>query len=185
VSSANCARLDLKWVGMSFVYIMNKVGDRQEPCGTPAFASRVVDKQFSYLTTNFLFSRNDLISLIWPIGMSIVCILYNKPSCHTVSNALARSMNTAAVCSFWLRFMLMRSIRLVSCVVVEWPCRKACCSSLIFPWILDCRTFRIIFSYILESDDSNAIGRWFAGNRWSFPGLGIEIMAAVFHASGK
>lgn len=108
-----------------------------------------------------------------------MCILCNKPSCHTVSNAFARSMNTAAVCSFWLRFMLTRSTRLVCGVVVEWPWRKACCSSLIFSWILDCRTFRIIFSYILESDDNNAIGRCFAGIRWSFPGLGIEIMAVV------
>lgn len=68
MSSANCARLDLKWMGISFVYIINKVGDRQEP-----FASCVVDKQFSYLTTNFLFSRNDLISLIWPI---VYCVYF-------------------------------------------------------------------------------------------------------------
>jgi hypothetical protein len=66
------------------------VGNRTEPCGTPAFISLGVDILPSTDTLNFLCERNELISLIRLVENSIVDNLYSKPKCHNVSKALLK-----------------------------------------------------------------------------------------------
>jgi hypothetical protein len=72
------------------------VGDRTEPCGTPAFISLGVDISPSAETQNFRCERNELISLIKLIENSNLDNLYIKPGCHVVSKDCSISKNTAA-----------------------------------------------------------------------------------------
>lgn len=56
--------------GALFICNLFKVGDRMEPSGTPACMSLGVDISLSTETLNFLFVRNELISLIIPVEKS-------------------------------------------------------------------------------------------------------------------
>jgi hypothetical protein len=76
--------------GGNHLYIY-RVGDRTEPCGTPAFTSLGVDISSSTETLNFLFERKELISLIIPAENSSFDNLrvYSRPGCHVVSKAFS------------------------------------------------------------------------------------------------
>jgi hypothetical protein len=64
MSSAKRARCTpIAW-GISFIYILNSVGDRTEPYGTPAFVILIVDMSPSTETENFLFERKELTKVL-------------------------------------------------------------------------------------------------------------------------
>jgi hypothetical protein len=63
VSSAKSAKFTPGVWGVSFIYKLYRVGDRTEPCGTPACMYRGVDSSPSTETLNCR-ERNELISLI-------------------------------------------------------------------------------------------------------------------------
>jgi hypothetical protein len=63
--------------------VISKRRDSAEPCGTSACISLGGDISPSTETLNFLFERNELISLIIPIENSNVDNLYSKPGCHS------------------------------------------------------------------------------------------------------
>jgi hypothetical protein len=79
------------------MYKLNSVGDRTEPCGTPAYISLGVDISPSTETLNFLCERKEPKSLIKLVENTNLDMLYSKPWCHVVSKAFSMSKNTAAV----------------------------------------------------------------------------------------
>jgi hypothetical protein len=79
VSSAKSAMVALAVTGMSLVNIMNRIGDRHDPCGTPARMFRVEDVELCILVTKVRLLRKDSIILISGKGMSMHFILYNRP----------------------------------------------------------------------------------------------------------
>jgi hypothetical protein len=68
-----------------------------ETCGTPAFISLGVDISPSTETLNFLYERNELISLIKLVEKSNLDNLYIKPGCLVLSKAFSIYKNTAGV----------------------------------------------------------------------------------------
>jgi hypothetical protein len=66
--------------------MLYKVGDKTEPCGTPACISLAVDISPSNKTLNFRCERNELMSLIKLVGNSSSDNLYSKPGCHVISS---------------------------------------------------------------------------------------------------
>jgi hypothetical protein len=64
VSSAKRAKFAPGVWGVSFIYKLYRVGDRTEPCGTPACMYLGVEFSPSTDTLNFRWERNELISLI-------------------------------------------------------------------------------------------------------------------------
>jgi hypothetical protein len=66
VSSAKRAGCTPVAWGVSFIYILNSVGDRTEPCGTSAFIILDVDISPSTETENVLSERKELMSMIKP-----------------------------------------------------------------------------------------------------------------------
>jgi hypothetical protein len=79
------------------MHMLERVGERTEPCGTPACITLGVDISPSTETLNFLCDRKELISIIKLIENSNLDSLYSKPVCHVVSKAFSMSKNTAAV----------------------------------------------------------------------------------------
>jgi hypothetical protein len=79
------------------MYILKRVGERTEPCGTPACITLGIDNSPSTETLNFLYERKELISLIKLVKSSNLDSLYSKPECHVVSKAFSVSKNTAAL----------------------------------------------------------------------------------------
>jgi hypothetical protein len=117
VSSEKRARCTPIVWGVSFIYILNSVGDRTEPCGTPALIILGVDISPSTKTENFLLERKEIMSLIKLDEKSIFDNLYNKPLCHVVSNAYSIFMNTAAI-DMLLKLRVTSSFSLIHCKVV-------------------------------------------------------------------
>jgi hypothetical protein len=76
------------------MYILKSVGDRTEPCGTPACITLGVDISPSTETLNFICERKEPISLIKLVENSNLDNLYSKPECHVVSKAFSMSKNT-------------------------------------------------------------------------------------------
>jgi hypothetical protein len=66
------------------MYKMYSVGDRTEPCGTPACMYLSVDISPSTETLNFLSERNEPISLIKVVENCNLDNLQSKPGCHVV-----------------------------------------------------------------------------------------------------
>jgi hypothetical protein len=87
VSSANIARLTPVICGVSFINKLYGVGDRTEPCGTPARIYLGMD----ILPLNFSSEGNELISLTRLVKNSSLDNLYSKAGCHTVSKAFLKS----------------------------------------------------------------------------------------------
>jgi hypothetical protein len=83
-----------------YIYILYKVGDRTEPCGTPAYISLGVGISPMNETLNFLWERKEPISLIRVIENFNLDNLYSKPMCHVVSKAFSISKNTGAVACY-------------------------------------------------------------------------------------
>jgi hypothetical protein len=81
------------------IYILYNVGDRTEPCGTPAYISLGVNISSSHETPNFLWERKEFTSL---------------------SKAFSMFTNTAAVDMLLLKFKLTRSVSLIHWSVVLW-----------------------------------------------------------------
>jgi hypothetical protein len=79
------------------MYVLKRVGERTEPCGTPACIILGVDISPSTETLKFHCERKELISLIKLIEISNLDSLYSKPACHVVSKAFSMPKNTAAV----------------------------------------------------------------------------------------
>jgi hypothetical protein len=98
--------------------MLYKVGDRTEPCGSPACISLAVDISPSIETLNFRRERNELMSLIKLVGNSSSDNLYSKPGCHVVSKAFSISKNTAAVDILLLKLSVTWSVSLIHCSVV-------------------------------------------------------------------
>jgi hypothetical protein len=98
--------------------MLYKVGDRTEPCGTPACISLAVDISPSTETLNFLCERKELMSFIKLIENANLDNLYSKPGCHVVSKAFSISKNTAAVDILLLKLSVTWSVSLIHCSVV-------------------------------------------------------------------
>jgi hypothetical protein len=64
VSSAKRAKFTLEVWGVSFMYKLYRVGERTEPCGTPACMYLGVDISPSTETLNFRSERKELISFV-------------------------------------------------------------------------------------------------------------------------
>jgi hypothetical protein len=73
------------------------VGERTEPCGTPASIYLGVDNSPTIQTLNFLWDRKEQISYIKLAENSNLYNLYSKPVCHAVSEAFSITKNGAAV----------------------------------------------------------------------------------------
>jgi hypothetical protein len=68
---------------VSFIYRLNRVGDKTEPCGNPACISLVVDISPSTGTLNSRFGRKELMSLIKLVENSNLD--NSNPQCHMAS----------------------------------------------------------------------------------------------------
>jgi adenine-specific DNA methylase len=99
--------------GIIYIYILYRVGDRTEPCGTPAYISLGVDISPSTETLNFLFERKELLSLIIPAENSNFDHLYSRPRCQVVSKAFSIPKNTATVDMLSLKFKVTWSVSLM------------------------------------------------------------------------
>jgi hypothetical protein len=97
---------------------MYRVGDRTEPCGTPAFMYLGVDIFPSTETLNFLCERNDPTSLMKLVENCNLDNLWSKPGCHVVSKAFSISKNTAAVDILLFKCRVTWSASLIHCSVV-------------------------------------------------------------------
>lgn len=97
MSSAYTANLTLGELGMSLVCRIKSSDPRSEPCGTPAQIGLSVERSENCLTQKVLPERYDRIKEIMCGGMPSRPILYRSPSCHTESNACAKSRKTAPV----------------------------------------------------------------------------------------
>jgi hypothetical protein len=95
-----------------YVYRLYNVGDRTEPCGTPACISLGADSSPSTESLNFLWERKELISLIKLDENFNSDNFYSKPKCHVLSNAFSISKNTAAVDMLLLKFKVTWSVSL-------------------------------------------------------------------------
>jgi hypothetical protein len=98
--------------------MLYNVGDRTEPCGTPACISLGVDISPSTKTLNFLSERKELISWIKLVENSNFDIFYSNPECHEVSNVFSMSENTAAIHILLLKLRVAWSVSLINCSVV-------------------------------------------------------------------
>jgi hypothetical protein len=67
------------------MYTLYNVGDRTEPCDTPAYISLAVDGSSLTETLNFLRERKELIRLIKLTENINSDKLYNKPRRHILS----------------------------------------------------------------------------------------------------
>ncbi|GBP69447.1 hypothetical protein EVAR_48804_1 [Eumeta japonica] len=118
-------------VGMSSVYTLYKHGDRQLPCGTPAWMGRGPEVASSTATKKLRASRNDATVRTCAGGVSVFFkSLYNSPGCHTRSNAFSISRKTPTVRRPRLFSAAMWWRTLASWRVVECPLRNRNCSRL-------------------------------------------------------
>jgi hypothetical protein len=111
-------------LGASFMYRLNRVGDKTEPCGTPACISLGVDISPSTKTLNLRCERKESISLIKLFEKSNLDNLYSKPECYMVSKAFSTSKNTVAVDILWLKLRVTWSVSCIHCSVVLWHAQK-------------------------------------------------------------
>lgn len=171
--------------GMSFMYAMNSIGERQDPWGTPAIGVRGVEKSDPTRTEYVLSEMNDCTSLTSEGGTCSWSSLCSSPSCHTLSNAFSKSRNAAAVLSSRFIVLARWSITFVSWLVVECCDLKAYWSGRIEVDMTFFRLIRIIISRTLAIELMSAIGRWLLGFLRSFPAFGIIITVAAFQGVGK
>jgi hypothetical protein len=186
VSSAKRARWTPCVWGASFIYILKRVGDKTEPCGTPACITLGVDISPSTETLKFFCVRKEPISLIKLFENSNLDNFYSKPECHVLSQAFSMSKNTAAVDILLLKLRVKWSVSLMHCSIVLWRPQPNWLAlsrplSLICFW----RVFRITFSNSLPLMDRRLIGRKFLGNFGSLPGFGNVVTFASFQDFGK
>lgn len=167
------------------MYTAYKNGDKHEPCGTPARADLLVDRYSSWRTLNVLFSMNDFIIVTIFIGVPIWRSLWRRPSFYTRSMAFSTSRNIAAVFSPLFALKQRRSIRFVSCSVVECWARNAFCSIRVLEPITAIGFCSIIHSIIFDIDDRSEIRLWLVGSLLSFFGFRMVIIIAQFYIVGK
>ena len=171
--------------GISFMYDMNRIGERQDPWGTPAIGVLGVEKSEPTRTEYVLSKLNDCTRLTTEGGTCSWSSLYSSPSCHTLSNAFSKSRNTAAVRSSRFVALARWSITFVSWLVVECCDLKAYWSGRREVDMTFFSLIRIIISRTLAIELMSAIGRWLLGFLRSFPDFGIIITVAAFHGVGK
>lgn len=113
-------------------------------------------------------------------------ILCSKPSCHTWSNAALMSKKTAGAYSLFSKAWDMTWTTRCICSMVECLSRKPnwIPGIRLFLVMIVCNLRRVTFSKILEVVVSSDIGRYDSGSSVGFPGLGITIILATFHACG-
>jgi hypothetical protein len=108
--------------GASFIYILNRVGDKIEHFGTPACISLGVDISPSTETLNLHCERKEPMSLIKLVENSsldnLQLLVYSEPECHVVSKAFSMSKNTAAVDILLSNLRVTWSSSLIHCSVV-------------------------------------------------------------------
>lgn len=92
------------------------MGDKQEPCGTPAAMFLLFENELSMRTLNDRFEMKSCMILYEVLYDTSLWI---SPSCHTRSKAFSMSKNTAAVLSLLFAFMQRLSTKLASWKVVE------------------------------------------------------------------
>jgi hypothetical protein len=85
VSSANRARCIPGAAGASFIYKLYSTGARTEPWGTPAATFLGEESSLSTETLNFLFVRNEAISLTRLLENCSSNSLQRRPGRHVVS----------------------------------------------------------------------------------------------------
>jgi hypothetical protein len=163
--------------GASFIYILKRVWEKIDPCGTPACITFGVDISPSTETLNLLCERREPISLIKLVENSNLDNLYSKPECHVVSEAFSMFKNTADVDILLLKLKVTWSVSLRHCSVVLWRTRKPNWLALSRPLSSICfwRVFRITFSNSLPVVDRRVIGHKFWGN------LGPYRVSVTFH----
>jgi hypothetical protein len=93
-------------------HILYNVGDRMEPCGTPACISLVVDISPLTKTLNFLREIKELINLIRLNENFNSDNLHSNPRRHFVSKRFSTSKNTAVINILFLKFNV-KSISLI------------------------------------------------------------------------
>jgi hypothetical protein len=79
------------------MYILKRVADKTEPCGTPDCNTLDVDISPSTETLKVLYERKEPISLIKLVENSNLDNLYSKPECHVISKVLSIIKNTADI----------------------------------------------------------------------------------------
>jgi hypothetical protein len=163
------------------------MGDRKEPCSTPACISLGLDISPSTETLNFLWERKELISLIRLIENVNLDNLYSKPKCQVVANAFLISENTAAVDMLLLKFKVAWSVSLINWSVVLWQAQKPKRLALIRPLSSVCpwTIFRMTPSNFLSVVDKRLIRRKLWRNFGSLPGFGKVINFVSFQGFGK
>jgi hypothetical protein len=72
--------------GIIYIYILYRLGDRTETCGSRACISLGVDISPSTETLNFLFERKELMSLIFSAENFNVNNVYSRPGCQDLSD---------------------------------------------------------------------------------------------------
>jgi len=133
-SSAKRQTLDLRASGMSLMYMRNRRGPRNVPCGTPDITSTgLIDAPWT-LTTCCLPTRKETIQS-WREPLIPKCLsLWRSLWCGTVPKALAKSNITASTCFvFSLAFQMWWTV-VSSWVSQERLALKPCWKSLRAWW---------------------------------------------------
>lgn len=144
MSSVNIEKNVLGFLGMSFIYMLKRIGPKTEPWGTPALMTLVLDRSLFTLTLKDMSIRKLLMILsIWS-GNLYLSNLRRRPLCQTMSNALFRSRSSIHVNLFLLWTTLM-SFR-----IVEWLFLKPNCWSIrmLLEYICILNSINITFSRI-------------------------------------
>ena len=93
----------------SLMYIRKRSGPRTDPCGTPDWMDSQDDSMpFKTTLCLRLLRKSDMSAQSWP-SMPLLLSLNNKPSCHTLSNALEMSRKDALVISISRSWYIVES----------------------------------------------------------------------------
>jgi hypothetical protein len=90
-------------LGASFMYKVNRLGDKTEHCGTLACISLGLDISPSIKTLNLRCERKDRIGLVKLFENANFDNLYSNPECHAISRSFSMCKNTASVDILWLK----------------------------------------------------------------------------------
>src|SRR5437867_2614344 len=100
LSSANFQNRLFTFSSISFINIINNIGPRTEPCGTPLVTSTQSNTHPLRTTLCFLpFNHSSIHCLTLPC-IPISCNLYNSLLCETLSKAFCKSKKNMSTGSF-------------------------------------------------------------------------------------
>ena len=159
--------------------MLNSIGERTEPCGTPFFIILSLLRCPSLVCTTKL--RFDNISMMKPTmclsGMILSSFRWS-PRCHTVSYAAVKSRNTTPAFSLFWKLSSMSCVSSVTWSTVDRPRRKPACSRGSCGSTTGSMRLCIILSRILNGTQSSEMGLYDLGSCAGLFGFGSATTVA-------